>query len=385
MRVVLWTAVALATVAGCGERKADGAPDAATVAGDAVGGILKDAATQDVRDAANPYDGMDDPCVLLGAQDVEPVLGPLRAAPWRSGSTCHFAGADGQRIDVDVYFSGAQIQANLMNAVNREISKGLIVNTARGLDTLEGRWDEAHWRLGDYLETRRGDVGVTVQMGNTARPDPVAAATLADAAYARLDQPLPYDGDAAQEPAPLVAPGDACALLTRDDVTAALGAPAGDPQPGGEGRSTYCVWPVNTPNGRREFSLNVTWSDGFTEFNTKAGGAGLAQTNVVEPELAKATEGRDADAVMKEMLRDPAGAKALGPMRDMLRKGGTELRDSSLILKHDGDVKGPWTRAALLHGSEFLAVSKDVCLRMSLGGLGYERAKQLAAKALGRL
>jgi hypothetical protein len=30
-------------------------------------------------------------------------------------------------------------------------------------------------------------------------------------------------------------------------------------------------------------------------------------------------------------------------------------------------------------------VSKDVCLRMSLGGLGFERAKQLAAKALGRL
>jgi hypothetical protein len=88
---------------------------------------------------------------------------------------------------------------------------------------------------------------------------------------------------------------------------------------------------------------------------------------------------------MKEMLRDPAGAKALGPMRDMLRKGGTELRDSSLILKNDGDVKGPWARAALLHGSEFLAVSKDVCLRMSLGGLGFERAKQLAANALGRL
>lgn len=390
MRRMMLGVVALALIGGCGERRQEDPaakgpePDVGSVAGEAVGGVLQDIATQDARDAANPYADRDDPCVLLGPADVAPVIGPLRAPPWRSGSTCHFAAVDGQRIDLDVYYSGAQIQANLMNTVNREISKGLIVNTGRGLDTLEGRWDEAHWRLGDYLETRRGDVGITVQMGNTLRADPAAAAPLADLAYARLDQPLSYDGSAAQEPPPLVAQGNACALLTRDEVVAGLGALAGEPEPGGSGKTTWCTWPLAAAN-RRSFTLSVTWQDGFTEFNSKAAAAGLYKTNLEDPELARYSGGKDPDAVMKEMMRDSMGAKVMGAMRGMIQKGGAELRDSSLSLKSEADVKGPWARAALVHGTEFVAVTKDVCLRVDLGGLGYEKSKRLVARAAGRL
>jgi hypothetical protein len=390
MRRMMLGVVALVLIGGCGERRQEDSaakgpePDVGSAAGEAVGGVLRDIGTQDARDAANPYADRDDPCVLLGPADVEPVIGPLRSAPWWSGSTCHYAAVDGQRLDLDVYYSGAQIQANLMNAVNREISKGLIVNTGRGLDTLEGRWDEAHWRLGDYLETRRGDVGITVQMGNTLRADPAVAAPLADLAYARLDQPLPYDGKAVQEPPPLVAQGNACALLTRDEVVAALGALAGEPEPGGGGKTTWCSWPL-AGAGRRSFTLSVTWREGFTEFNSTAAAAGIYKTNVEDPELARVGGEKEVDAAMKEMMRDSMGAKVMGAMRGMMQKGGAELRDSSLSLRSEADVKGPWARAALVHGTEFVAVRKDVYFRVDVGGVGYEKAKQLVARAAGRL
>lgn len=382
--------VALVVLAGCGDRRAAG--PAAVVGADSsvalstVGGVLRDIDQQESRDAANPYADRDDPCVLIAPADVEPLIGPLRAPPWRSGSSCHYAAADGQRIEVAVYYSGAMMQANLMNAVNREISKGLIIKSGRGLDTLEGRWDEARWRLGDYLESRKGDVGVTVMLGNTLRPDPAAAAQLADVAFGRLDEPLAYDAGAASEPPPLVAGSDACALLTREEVAAATGATVGDPAPGGGGKSTWCAWPLTgAKRGQREFTLSATWRDGFAELNSQASAFGLYQTNLEEPELARHSGGRDPEEAMKEMMRDSAGAKVMNAMRGMMQGNGAELRDSSLSLRSDGDVKGPWRRGVLLAGSDFLVVTRDVCLRMGLGGVGYDKAQGLMAKAVARL
>jgi hypothetical protein len=384
--------VALLLVIGCGDRRTTGTAVGGTdssVALSTVEGALRDIDKQEARDAANPYADRDEPCALIAPADVEPLIGSLRAPPWRSGSSCHYAAADGQRIEVSVYYSGAMMQANVMNAVNREISKGLIIKSGRGLDTLEGRWDEAHWRLGDYLESRRGDVGVTVMLGNTLRPDPAAAAQLADMAFGRLDQPLAYESGAASEPPPLVAGSDACALLTREEVAAATGATVGEPAPGGGGKSTWCSWPLTgAKRGQREFTLAATWREGFAELNSHASAFGLYQTNLEEPELARIPRDpavKDPDAAMKEMMRDSVGARMIGAVRGMMQGNGAELRDGSLSLRSDGDVKGPWRRGVLLAGSDFYVVTKDVCLRIGLGGVGFEQAKGLMAKAVARL
>ncbi|HEX4933352.1 MAG TPA: hypothetical protein VFV33_09250 [Gemmatimonadaceae bacterium] len=363
----------LTLVAACGGQASEGA-DARTTS---------DAATPATAAAEESPSSLDpeDPCRILARADVERVVGPLRADPWRSGSTCHFAAADGQRLDVDVQYSGANALAELTGVSERIMAKGLIVPTERGLDTLEGRWDDAQWKLGNYLVARQGDRSVTVYMANVLRPSAAAAAPLADLALSRLDAPLAYDGSAHREPPPLVTPVDPCTLLTEADVTAAAGPVAGAPA-SSDGRE--CSWPLAPRNGRsRNFWYTVSWTDGIEELNRDLSALGLFKTNLEEPELARARSGAAEDP-LAALAKDPDAQKAMGALKGLLG-GGKGAGVESLMPKSDPDVPGPWQRGALLAGSDFVVVAKGVRVRAGVGAVGYEATRALMEKLVGRL
>jgi hypothetical protein len=381
--------VLLVGVAGaCGDRtpKPASAPNGPASVNDAVraagSGLIAMAQQQDSIDAENPYASLDDPCILVTQGEAEDVVGPLRAPPYRQGSVCRYDAADGQRLELDVQYTGAQLLGRVIGGAKRQMRTGLILPTGRGLDTLDGRWDDADWEPGEILRTRKGDVGVAVVLSNVARPDPAVAARIADQALARLDSPLDYDGGAHGEPPPLVLPRDPCALLERREVQAVIGPLApGEPERDGD---RACTWVGASGRGRTVF-LDVTWEDGLARLNQSAGAMALYKANFEDPALASASGGTGAKAVLQEMMQDSAGAALLGAMRDRMQSRGAELDNGSLTLKNDPDVKGPWTRGALVAGSELLVVRKGVCLRTSLDGVGLGGAKALLAAAAARL
>lgn len=348
--------------------------------GNADANALAEAGGASAANASRSGGAMDpeDPCRLVTRAEAETVVGTLRADPWRSGATCHFDAADGQRLDVEAQFSGAQALAKITGVVDQVAAKGLIVNTGRGLDTLEGRWDDAKWQLGDYLVARLGDRSVTVYTGNTLSHDVATAAQIADLALGRLDAPIDYNGGAHQEPAPLAAPRNPCTLLTRDEVEAAAGPVTGEPVADDD---RNCTWTLAPKGGRtRQFSYSLTWKDGIQEFNQDAAALGLFKSNLQDPVTANAG-GANA---MDEMMKNPDAQKALGALKGLMGGKGMET-GGSLMPKSDPDVKGPWARGALLAGSDLVVVQKGVRIRAGVGAVGYEATKQLVGKVAGRL
>ena len=54
-------------------------------------------------------------------------------------------------------------------------------------------------------------------------------------------------------------------------------------------------------------------------------------------------------------------------------------------MRTDTTLVGPWDRAALLHGTQLMAVRHDVIVAMSLQSADYERAKALLVAICSRL
>ncbi|HLB09071.1 MAG TPA: hypothetical protein VK617_06035 [Gemmatimonadaceae bacterium] len=54
-------------------------------------------------------------------------------------------------------------------------------------------------------------------------------------------------------------------------------------------------------------------------------------------------------------------------------------------LRTDTTLKGPWDNAALLHGTQLIAVRGDVSVVMSLQSADYEKAKALLAAVCAHL
>ena len=172
-----------------------GAKDAAKALGGFVGGLVKMAGAQDSIDKANPYHELEDPCILVSRAEAEKYLGPLRADPWREGSTkCVYDAATGRSITLDVSYTGGKMAMKMMKAVGG-LTNLAIVDESGKADTLDGDWDEVRWQYG-ALSALKGDVMVEVDV-QASRAGPVGAAELANIALKRLPAPLHYDGAAA--------------------------------------------------------------------------------------------------------------------------------------------------------------------------------------------
>lgn len=381
--MLLLAAAGLAAACGGGDKKESSdqrnAADAAKVAGGLVGGFLKMAAKQDSIDKANPYHDLHDPCILVSRAEAEKYLGPLRADPWRDGTTCVYDAASGRSITIDVSYTGGGMAMKMMKAVGG-LTNMAIVDESGKADTLDGDWDQVRWQYGT-LDALKGDVMVGVDV-QASQAGPVGAAALANIALKRLPSPLAYDGEAAaaHKPGPLVAPRDPCSLVTKDEAAAILGKLEGDPKSDAMG----CTFLVPSPlgHGTMPVLLAVSWDHGFAKFGEQKIVNGMAEKSFIGPVMG----GAGADQADQKMNSTQTGKEEMEKMRNTIGGMGPSLKEGSLQLKTDTTVTGgPWDEAAVLSGLTFAAVKKDVYISMALQMLGEAKARALVAKAMSRI
>lgn len=381
--ILLLAAAGLAAGCGGGDKKESGdqpgAADAAKAAGGLVGGFLKMAAKQDSIDKANPYHDLHDPCILVSRAEAEKYLGPLRADPWRDGTTCVYDAASGRSITIDVSYTGGGMAMKMMKAVGG-LTNMAIVDESGKADTLDGDWDQVRWQYGT-LDALKGDVMVGVDV-RASQAGPVGAAALANIALKRLPSPLAYDGEAAaaHKPGPLVAPRDPCSLVTKEEAAAILGKLEGEPTSDANG----CTFPVPSPlgHGTMPVLLAVSWDHGFDKFGEQKIVNGMAEKSFIGPVMG----GAGADQMDQKMKSTQTGKEEMERMRNMVGGMGPSLKEGSLQLKTDTTVTGgPWDEAAVLSGLTFAAVKKDVYISMALQMLGEAKARALVAKAMSRI
>jgi hypothetical protein len=394
MRSATWLLAAVGLAAACSGGDKSGADtkdkkgsdeqatakDAAKAVGGLVGGLMKMASAQDSIDKANPYHGLEDPCILVSRAEAEKYLGPLRADPWREqGTKCVYDAATGRSITLDVSYTGGKMAMGMMKAVGG-LTNQVLVDESGKADTLDGDWDQVRWQYG-ALSALKGDVMVEVDV-QASRAGPVGAAELANIALKRLPSPLKYDGQAAAQhkPGPLVTARDPCSLVTKDEAAAILGKLEGDPKSDKDG----CTFLVPSPMGQGTMpvELAVEWDHGFARFGEQKGANDMAEKSFFGPVMA----GAGADQMDQKMKSDSSNKGDMEKMRATISGMGPSLKEGSLQLKTDTSVTGgPWDEAAVLTGLTFAAVKKDVYMQMDLRLLGEPKARALVAKAMSRI
>jgi hypothetical protein len=177
------------------------------------------------------------------------------------------------------------------------------------------------------------------------------AASLVDAAYKRIDKPLKFDGGATVDAASAFLktrpkPVPACSLLSQKEVEAILSpliaapvAQNGDPT----GSRTGCEYHVPPDRGMpRSYELDILWRGGLSDLRTNA------HTTRI-------------------------GGMAMG---GAATKGDDPLPPS-------GAPGEPWERAGIFY-NDFVALKKDVEVKMDKRGLDEGKVKALVAAAMGK-
>ena len=343
-----WTIAILSAVgmSGCGPSPASvsgsGAPDRAAV------GVVADTA------AADPHD----PCRLLRPAEVEAVLGPLAGAPFRAsapqnrdggtpaedGPACWYETADFRNVAVQATWTDAgAVMAGIGGYLARaEDAAGGLVKLQDGTE-LAGDWDEVRMLGCCTFMAMQGDSMVEVDFGGSAMEE-TDAATLANAALARLALPLAMDGNAGvgaarTRQASRPRQTDPCGLWSATDIEEVLQGVLREPPRASDGS---CTWVYETDAGReRIFVSTVVWRNGYRTWrNDNSRFAGFSAN----------------------IARDNGGH---GP-----RAGSA--------------VDGPWD-AAEDSGMQFNAVKSDVQIALRHAGIGLEQRRALLARAYARM
>jgi len=231
-----------------------------------------------------------DPCGLLTLAEVEAVVGPLAGPPYRAvgatpqpkGDDCRYEAAAGRSVRVNVTWEGGAQLMGMMGAMESAVKKaGLSELKLLDGSTVAGEWDKAKITQCCEFNALRGDRMVTVDIAGS-HATIAQAASLADAAVKRLDQPLEIDGGggiklaeerAAQRPKSR----NVCELLTRADAEAIAGATLLAPPKGNEDSCTY-EWPLDANGSRYAVKLMVQWKDGFHEMRQTSSMVGQASS-----------------------------------------------------------------------------------------------------------
>ena len=326
-----------------------------------------DVASRQLRQTAaedgvgNPHD----PCTLLSAGEIEPYIGALVSPPYRSsdgaadtrGDECMYRGTNGRELTVRPDWSGGGASAG-------SVAEGAAI----GMDTLAhrvvkaeatGPWDKATWIPGGSLLASRGNRSVQIDVsGSSGREsDAVALATII---MPRFDHPLRYDGAkaVALAPKPRPHPANACDLISRVDVEAAIGPLDG--MPTSDSPETSCAWRVASEQGERIYIVEFQWEGGGKNYQMLK--HGMATVSGVM--------GLPSSSPLDTMKPPPGMEAAVGGMMKMM--GGATLQ-------------GPWDNAALLHGTQLIAVRHDVFVGIGLQSADYEKARSLLAAICSRL
>ena len=183
-----------------------------------------------------------------------------------------------------------------------------------------GPWDQATWIPGGSLFASSGETQVQVDVSGASGNEADALA-LAGIAMPRFGHPLEYDGAkaVAAAPRPRAHPAHACDLVSRADVESAIGPLTAPPR--SDSPESGCTWQTASPQGTRTYAVEFVWDGGQKNY-------------------AMLTHG------MAMPMNLPPQAK-------------------------DTTLKGPWDHAALLHGTQLLAVRHDVFVGMTLTSADY--------------
>jgi hypothetical protein len=322
-----------------------------------------------------------DPCSLLSAGEAQPYVGAVSSSPFRAsdgapdtqGDQCVYKGKDGREITVRPTWEGGQVIGQVLqgvpNAVGAVLSKG---SGDTGFNTMAhavmkpepGPWDKATWIPSGSLFATKGQTQVSIDVSGASGRESDALA-IAKIVMPRFDHPLAYDGAkaVALAPKPKAHPADACQLLPSSAVEAAIGPLQGTPasEPGG----TTCTYRTATAQGTRTYPVEFVWQGGAKNY-------------------AMLTYGM---SMLGGMTGLPSGSPLdtinLPPQAKQMMGGPGAVTDVGF--KTDTTLKGPWDRAALLHGTQLIAVRHDVMVGMTLESADYPKAKALIGAICERL
>ena len=304
-------------------------------------------------------DAQPDPCALLSANEAEVYVGVLGSPPYRatddgvpdvSGETCMYRGSDGRQVTIDRGEGGAmagQVMSDVPNAV------------------------------GGALTITKGDIAAHIDVSAASGKEDDAVA-IAKQIVPRFDHPLDYDGAkaVASAPKPKAYPDQACDLVPKSVVEAAIGPLDGDPTPGAD--ATECDYKVASAQGPRTYKVEYVWQGGQKNYNMLKHGMST---------LGSVMGGAIPTAGMDNMKMDSNTSKMIGGLMKMAGGGGPGAPGAATQVgfKTDTTLKGPWDNATLLHGTQLLAVKSDVMVGMDLQTADYEKAKALMAAICSRL
>lgn len=353
-----------------------------------------------------------DPCTLVSATEAAPYVGTLTIPPYRAtddnrpasdGSACVYRGTNARILVITPNWTGGQMMDRAMqlpNAVGKVLAKG-----APGMDSLANRvsqqgipgpWDQATFMPTGVLTAVKGQASVIVDVSGASgqKSDAVAIATIA---MGRVGHPLSYDGAkaVAMVPAPKQHPANACDLVPRAEVEAAIGPLSAPPA----GDSTQCTYQVSTPQGSRSYPVAFGWEDGGHAYNmqkhmmaTMGSLLGTPTSTPLDTMKPTGNMGAMMGALMKMAgsAGKPSGPSPLDTMKPTAANMKSAMRIASTPTTAPGAVttvgfttdttlQGPWDGASLLHGTQLIAVRNDVMVAMSLETADYVKAKALLA------
>jgi hypothetical protein len=292
-----------------------------------------------------------------------------------------YRGTDGRQVTVRPDWNGGGATAvsavqGATNALGAVLAKG----GAAGMDTmahrvvkseLSGPWDKATWIPGGSLFTSKGQQSAQVDVSGASgqEHDAVALATII---MPRFDHPLDYDGAkaVALAPRPAAHPARACDVVPIAEVEAAIGPLAGTPS--SDAPESACTYRVMTASGQRSYPVEFVWEGGQKNYR------------MLVHQMATVTGvmGLPATSPLDTLTPPPQMQAAIGGLMKMMGNGlpGSAPGAAATVgFKTDTALQGPWDHAALLHGTQLLAVRHDVFVGISLTSADYDRARRLLA------
>ncbi len=339
-----------------------------------------------------------DPCTLLSAGETERFVGPLATPPYRAsdgapdvhGDQCVYRGKDGRVLTVEASWSGGAVAGKAAQDVPNQVGSGMEKSGATGMDTMAhrvmkaeaaGPWDRATWIPGGSVLATKGDATVIIDVTGLSGQENDALA-LARIAVPRLAHPLDYDGAraVALAPKPVAHPAHACDFIPVSEVVAAIGPLDGAPT--SDSPETTCTYRVHSAQGERTYEVAYGWQNGQKAYASQIHGmatlgglTGLPTSSPLDT-MHQSPQVKTMMGVMMKMVGGSSrpGAAAAAP-------GAT----TTVGMRTDTTLVGPWDHAALLHGTQLMAVRHDVMVAMSLQSADYNKAKALLAAICSRL
>jgi hypothetical protein len=374
--LVAYAILGVATVGACG-RGAEAAGDTSLAQ------MLRSAAS----DNADSPGGAGDPCTLLSGAEASKYIGNLATPAYRAtdsgpnvrGDVCIYRSRDGRVLRISQNSGGGDF-AGTLEDVPKKLGAALSQHGAKGADTManrvmqqvpKGSWDKVTWIPGGSLFATKGDGTVVIDVSGASGKQSDALA-IATTIFPRIGHPLAYNGASAVALVPKAPahPANACDVVSRAEVEAAIGTLAGAPTPDSTGSG--CTYRVETSHGTRNYPVEYVWHDGARNFNAVKHSMATV-SGLMKVSGASALDSLKPTGQMGEMM---------GGLMKMVTGGSMTTAPGAVAtvgFKNDTTLTGPWDSAMLYHGTQLMATRHDAMVTINLTSADYEHSKALLA------